>query len=163
MKLSDGVEWSLHCVALLASLPAGATLSNAALAEYHGVSESYLVKHLKQLAKAGILESVPGPRGGFRLARPASSITLLEVTEAVEGPGPFFRCAEIRGNLPCCSSTVFVRPCEINVAMLRAERAWREALRSVTVQGIVEQVAASASPERQAASRRWLEAHLRGV
>ena len=49
----------------------------SALAEYHGLSPSYLLKHLKTLAAAGILESVSGPHGGYRLALSADAITLL--------------------------------------------------------------------------------------
>ena len=42
------------------------------LAEYHGVPAPYLAKHLQALSRAGIVESSPGPRGGYRLARPAA-------------------------------------------------------------------------------------------
>jgi DNA-binding IscR family transcriptional regulator len=73
MKLSDGVEWGIHCAALLAVLPPGAVLPGKALAEYHGISESYLVKHLQALTAAGLLGAGHGPRGGYRLARPAQS------------------------------------------------------------------------------------------
>ncbi|MEM9638412.1 MAG: Rrf2 family transcriptional regulator, partial [Pseudomonadota bacterium] len=69
MKLSDGVEWGAHCVMLLAALPGNARLSGRALADFHGVPESYLLKHLKSLAQAGILASAPGPNGGYGLAR----------------------------------------------------------------------------------------------
>jgi Rrf2 family protein len=62
------------------------------LAEFHGVSESYLLKHLKALAKAGLLQSVAGSKGGFRLGRPANTIMALDVVDAVEGAGPAFRC-----------------------------------------------------------------------
>jgi Rrf2 family protein len=41
---------------------------------------------LRPLASAQILLSVRGPSGGYRLARPASAITVLEVVEAVDGP-----------------------------------------------------------------------------
>jgi Rrf2 family protein len=41
---------------------------------------------LKRLAKAGVLMSLRGPRGGYRLARPAEAISLLEVMEISEGP-----------------------------------------------------------------------------
>ena len=44
------------------------------IAEFHGVGAPYLSKHLQTLARAGILESVAGARGGYRLARPAAEI-----------------------------------------------------------------------------------------
>ena len=58
----------------------------ARLAEYHAVPGPYLAKHLQALTRAGVLESVPGPKGGYRLARPADEITMLEVVEAIDGP-----------------------------------------------------------------------------
>ena len=100
MKLSDGVEWGLHCAALLAAIPAGMVLPGKALAEFHGISESYLLKHLQALTTAGILVSVPGPKGGYRLARPAAEITVLEVVDAIEGRQSAFRCDEIRQRGP---------------------------------------------------------------
>ena len=86
MKMSDGVEWGVHvCVALGRRLPADAALPAAKLAEYHGVPGAYLAKHLQALAGAGILATVKGARGGYRLARPAAEITVLEVVEAIDG------------------------------------------------------------------------------
>ncbi len=61
MRISEGVEWGLHIASVLAALPPRATLPAKALAEFHGVSESYLLKHLKALVEAGVFESVPGP------------------------------------------------------------------------------------------------------
>jgi len=100
MKLSEGVEWGVHCAVVLAGLAPGATLPGKALAEYHGVSESYLLKHLKALTAAELLVSVPGPRGGYRLARPPERITLLDVVQAIDGTQPAFRCTEIRQRGP---------------------------------------------------------------
>lgn len=143
MKLSDGVEQAIHCVAVLAGLSPGGVLAAAALAEYHGVSTSYLLKHLQALSGARILETVPGPKGGYRLARKAEEITLLDVVLAVEGPEPAFRCAEIRQRGPNPLPEKPVRPCEINAAMLRAERAYRAELGRVTIAEILGDVAAN--------------------
>ena len=53
MRMSAGVEWALHCTVLLAVLPPAGTLPGRALAQFHGVSESYLLKHMQALTKAG--------------------------------------------------------------------------------------------------------------
>ena len=50
--------------------------------------------------RAGVLETVKGPRGGYRLARPAAEITVLDVVEAIDGDEPAFRCTEIRRRGP---------------------------------------------------------------
>lgn len=48
--------------------------------------ERFLLKVLHPLVNAGILTSLKGPHGGYRLCRPAKEITLLEVTTALNGP-----------------------------------------------------------------------------
>lgn len=62
------------------------------IAQKRGIPERFLLKVLKPLVAAQVLFSVKGPNGGYRLARPASEITILEVLEAVDGP--------IRGHAP---------------------------------------------------------------
>lgn len=153
MKLSDGVEAAIHCAATLAGLEGGATLPAGALAEAFGLSPSYLLKHLNALSSARILESVPGPAGGYRLARPAKAITLLDIVLAVEGPQPAFRCADIRKRGPVrLPASAYVKPCGINVAMLRAEKAYRAALAAERLSDIVAEFMSDADPRAVAAS-----------
>lgn len=129
------MEWCIHCCTVLAFLPAGAALPAARLAEYHGVPAAYLAKHLQALSRAGIVESVPGPRGGYRLARPATEVSLLDVVDAVEGAEPAFRCTEIRRRGPAAVSDrrAYAAPCAIAGAMGRAEAAWRAELAATSV------------------------------
>ena len=53
------------------------------LAQRHGFPEPFLAKLLQTLARVGILESVRGARGGFRLAKPAHRIVLAEILAAI--------------------------------------------------------------------------------
>jgi Rrf2 family protein len=162
MKLSEGVEWGLHCVCVLAALPAGATLPTKALAEYHGLSETYLSKHLQALTNGRILESVPGPRGGYRLMRPPEEITLLEVVEAIDGHESLFRCTEIRKLGPLAlPSQVYRLPCAINVAMARAEKAWRGALGLQTIADLIIQLSRDIEPQQQQRSEQWITERIR--
>ncbi|HYP76533.1 MAG TPA: Rrf2 family transcriptional regulator [Polyangiaceae bacterium] len=134
MKLTEGVEQAIHSVLLLSGLAVDGVLPASALAEYHGVSTSYLLKHLQALAGAGLLLSVPGPKGGYRLAREPAHITLLDIVLAIEGPEPAFRCSEIRKRGPSPIAAHFHKaPCGVNVAMLRAEKAYRAELEKVTI------------------------------
>ncbi|NOK61768.1 MAG: Rrf2 family transcriptional regulator [Chloroflexi bacterium AL-W] len=162
MKLSDGVEWSLHCAVVLASLPSEATLPGSALAEFHGVSESYLLKHLKALTKTGILESVSGPKGGYRLAKQAEDITLLDIVEAIEGTESAFRCREIRQRGPAClEPSAYKLPCAINATMLQAEQAWKAALRRQTLSDLVEHLGNNLDPRAIEKSGAWLQENVR--
>ena len=147
---------------LLAAVPPGAVLSGSALAEFHGVSESYLLKHLQALVRSGLFESVPGPKGGFRLARAPETITVLDVVTAIDGPEPAFRCTEIRQRGPAgLEPSAYRLPCAIHATMRRAEDAWREVLRGQTLADLAGLVAERT--QRRAITRAvaWLEEHVR--
>lgn len=162
MKLSDGVEAAIHCTALLAGLEEGKTLPASALAEYHGLSQSYLLKHLKELVAEGVLESVPGPHGGYRLARPPEKITLLDIVTAIEGSQPAFRCAEIRQRGPgALEPAAYAKPCGINTAMLKAERAYRAVLAETRISQVIAGYRAEADPRSVAFGCTFLARHQR--
>ncbi|MBV6508151.1 MAG: HTH-type transcriptional regulator IscR [Acidimicrobiales bacterium] len=161
--MSEGVEWAIHCCTVLATLPPQSTLPAAKLAELHGVAGPYLAKHLQALSGAEILEAVPGPRGGYRLARPAPDITLYEIVAAVDGSDRSFRCDEIRRQGPAgvADPSAYRTPCTIAQAMWRAEDAWRRELEAVSVGDIVAGLAGAVDPRQATASLVWIRNALR--
>jgi Rrf2 family protein len=160
--MTEGVEWGLHCVTLAAVLPPEATLSAGRLAEYHGVPTPYLAKHLQALSRAGILDAVAGARGGYRLARPAADVSVLDVVEAIDGAEPSFRCTEIRRQGPArLPAREYRVPCSIHVVMQRADDAWREELRGTSIADLVGMVAASAPPQALVKGLGWMQEALR--
>jgi Rrf2 family protein len=135
--LNEGVEWALHSCLNLGWTGSGQAVSSAKLARLYGLPAAYLNKQLQALVRAGILASSPGPRGGFRLARPLDRITLLDVVVAIEGPDDAFRCTEILRETPDGSSSVDYRQtCVISQAMREAELAWRRQLGAQTLADI---------------------------
>ena len=56
------------------------------IAELLQCSEAHLSKVMQRIHRAGLVRSTRGPKGGYRLERPANAITLLNVYEVVEGP-----------------------------------------------------------------------------
>ncbi|MCZ2526435.1 RrF2 family transcriptional regulator [Streptomyces sp. HB2AG] len=129
MKLPVSTEWLLHCATTLAQLEPGTTASAAQLAQYYDLPAASLAKQLQTLVKAGVLSATTGPRGGFRLARQPSEITLLQIVEAVGGTSSPYECREIRrrgrGALPpedCRNTCVLARK------MADAHEAWRHSL-----------------------------------
>jgi len=158
--MSDGVEWALHCCTVLAVLPDGRCLPAARLAEFHGVPPAYLAKHLQALSAAGIAATEPGPRGGYRLARPAVEITLLDVVLAVDGADTAFRCSEIRQRGPVAAdpeSAVYRRSCGIARAMWRAEQSWRDELQATTVADLIQDLLATVPAEQLVRGAEWVQ------
>ena len=158
MRMSEGVEWAIHCATVLAVVPSDATLSGARLAEYHGVPTAYLAKTLQALARAGIVESVPGRRGGYRLSRPASDITLLDIVLAAEGDEAAFRCTEIRRRGPAAvPARHYQSACGIAAAMWRAEQAWRAELEATTIADVLNHLARALSPQSAVKAAAWMQ------
>jgi len=62
------------------------------IAESTGIPQPYLSKIMLRLARAGLVQSKRGFRGGFRLARPAGQISVLDVADALEGPAWLGSC-----------------------------------------------------------------------
>ena len=160
--MSDGVEWGVHVCVLLAGLSGDAALPAAKLAEYHGVPAAYLAKHLQALAGAGVLTTVKGARGGYRLARPPAEITVLEVVEAVDGAEPAFRCSEIRRRGPAAmAAREYTSVCGIHRAFTRADAAWRAELAQTTIAdlfvGLISEVPRTALEK----GARWLRESAR--
>ena len=157
MRLNEGVEWAAHCLVLLAGLPADTALSAARLAEYHDVPAPYLAKSLQALAGAGIISSRVGRHGGYRLTRPPSEITLLDVVGAVDGEESLFRCTEIRRQGPSrVAARQYPPVCAIAGAMRRAETAWRTELRATTIADLADQVSHQAPPRAMQKTTEWL-------
>lgn len=162
MKMSEGVEWAVHCCTVLAHLPAGLGLPAARLAEFHGVPPTYLAKQLQQLSAAGIVTSSRGRRGGYRLARSPADVSLLDIVLAVDGAEPAFRCSEIRRRGPSQVEDRLYSPvCGIAAAMWRAESAWRKELSAVTVASLIGGMAADVPIDAVRKGAAWLQEVLR--
>src|SRR5438105_4520077 len=86
MKMSRASTYAVHALAHLAEHDDNRPVASHEVAQARGIPEKFLLKVLKPLVNARILVSLKGPNGGYRLAKPANKITLLEVIEAVDGP-----------------------------------------------------------------------------
>jgi Rrf2 family protein len=158
MRLSEGVEWGLHCAVLLAVMPADAALPTSGLAEYHGVPVAYLAKHLQAMSRAGILVAGTGPRGGYRLARPPADVSVLDVVEAIDGDDPAFECLEIRRRGPAAVPAREYRTmCGIHRVMVDADEAWRARLARTSIADLAAGVAQDATPKMIEKFGIWLQ------
>jgi Rrf2 family protein len=85
LRISEAASLGLHTMALLAH-DRRKRFTNREIAAQLGASEHHLAKVMQRLARAGLIDAIRGPQGGFRLAKVPSKVKLLEVFEAIEGP-----------------------------------------------------------------------------
>lgn len=143
MKMSIGVEYALHCLLYMVKMDIHIRIKD--LADFQGVSESYLAKIFTKLGKTGIIQSVPGVKGGYKLGRDANDISFWDVFEAIEGKESFFQCAEIRQknilldqeNLPDSYTKC---PCFIKVVMQEGENEMKNYLSKKTLRWLYQEV-----------------------
>lgn len=161
MQIAKGVEWTTHICTVIALLPPGKGLAVDVLADFFEVPSAYLSKQMQLLRRAGVVESVRGKGGGYRLAKTPDEITLLDIVIAIEGPMPAFRCTEIRQNGPCgLKRADCKRPCEIAAAFAEAERVYRDALKAKTLASIMQEAAMNAKREHLNDIGNWVQQQL---
>lgn len=87
MKLQTSTRLAIHAVAQLAARP-GAQVPAALIARRSGISVNHLVKVLRTLGRARLVEAARGAGGGYRFRGNPRRVTLLEVMELFEDVGP---------------------------------------------------------------------------
>ncbi|TDW17277.1 BadM/Rrf2 family transcriptional regulator [Kribbella kalugense] len=144
--MNEGVEWAMHSCVNLSWAP-GEAVTAKRLAAFYELPTAYLNKQLQALARAGILTSVSGPKGGFQLARDPRNISLLDIVVAIDGPDEAFRCTEILKAGPGADQKAdYTKACLISHAMRTAELAYRRELAGQSIADIAERVV-SQSPD----------------
>jgi Rrf2 family protein len=86
LNLTRQADHALRAVVYLAGQPAGERRKAAEIAAATGIPGPFAARVLSQLQRSGLLAARAGHEGGYVLARPAASLSLLHVIEAMEGP-----------------------------------------------------------------------------
>jgi rrf2 family protein (putative transcriptional regulator) len=143
--ISTGVEYGLHSLLYLVRADAGVEEASVRdLAEFQGISVEFLAKLFTKLARAGLVTATEGVKGGYRLAKAGSRISVFDVIVAIDGDKPLFDCRQIRtrcaifGENPPGWTTRGV--CSIHAVMLSAEKAMREELKTHTLDELAQRV-----------------------
>jgi Rrf2 family nitric oxide-sensitive transcriptional repressor len=92
MIVTRQTDYAVRCVLYLAR-EQDQVSSVGEIAKQMQIPKSFLAKILQCLAREGIAESIRGMKGGFRLLKPSSEITLLDVFIATQGVAPVNSCA----------------------------------------------------------------------
>jgi Rrf2 family protein len=120
---------------------------NREIAAELALPQQYLTKILRALASEGILESQRGRSGGFRLARPAEKITLLDVVDPLDHLSERQAC--ILGQATCSD----VRSCPLHDPWRRISDSLCRMLRGRTLAQLTRQASASGFPRLDGSDR----------
>lgn len=115
---------------------AGRPVQVRRIAERHGIPSPFLVQILQDLKRAGLVGSVRGASGGYRLTRPPQQITLAEVLEIVEGSGQSSTSASTTSPL----APVLLEVCQ-ELSAVRHQR-----LAAITLANLLDRAAAETGP-----------------
>jgi Rrf2 family protein len=108
----------LHLVVASPDKPVGVQV----LADKLGVSRTYLSKMMTQLVKAGLIQSISGVNGGYRLKLKAEDISFLDIIQAIEGTNSIFECSLAHGS-----------GCVVQQVVAEAERQMEQYLKETTI------------------------------
>lgn len=111
--------------------PGGRPASLRSIATRARVPYAYLAKRMPELVGAGLVRSLRGKRGGVLLARPPESITLLEISEAVEARQWLGRC--LLGLTACADD----RACPAHIFWKNARQQIETVLRTTTLADVI--------------------------
>ncbi|NQV58901.1 MAG: Rrf2 family transcriptional regulator [Alphaproteobacteria bacterium] len=87
MRLQKSTEFALYAVLELAADP-GRQMSTADIAVRYGISAHHLAKVMRQLVRAGLIQSVRGVGGGYRFSGNVKRVTLWDIIELFEPEAP---------------------------------------------------------------------------
>jgi len=108
LEITRQADYALRATVEVARMEFGDRAPTAIIAERQRIPLPFLAKIVSQLVVRGILEATRGASGGVSLARPAETITMLEIIEAIDGPITINRCTrdpsvcEMSATCPFC-------------------------------------------------------------
>jgi Rrf2 family protein len=86
LRLSKKADYALIAMKHLATRTDAASSSAREIAEQYDIPVELMAKVLQRLARRGLVSSLQGTRGGYRLSRPTTRISVADIIEAIEGP-----------------------------------------------------------------------------
>lgn len=127
LELTRRGDYAVRAMLALSRHPEGELLSVRRIAEEMDIPARFLPQVMGDLGRAGLVEATTGRSGGYRLARPASEISILDVVDAVEGNSRRRTCV-LRGG-PCGLDGY----CDVHDVFFAAQDAMLQALDGTTL------------------------------
>ncbi|MCS7283418.1 MAG: Rrf2 family transcriptional regulator [Anaerolineae bacterium] len=101
MRLSTRGRYAVRAMLDLALHQGEGLVPRAAIARRQGLSPTYIAHLFRRLERAGLVEGVKGPGGGYRLRRHPAEISVGEIIRVVEGPIALVHCVTPEGQKRC--------------------------------------------------------------
>jgi Rrf2 family protein len=148
LRLSKKADYALMSMKHLALRTDVAGSSSAReISEAYDIPLELLAKVLQRLVRARLLVSVQGTRGGYRLGRPATAISVADVIQAVDGPVTVTACSTDDHNCDQYSK------CSIRDPLWKIKNRTYDALNTVSVAEMAAESEAPAQPQAHTVSR----------
>jgi len=128
LKYSNATNYALHTMVHLMRVPKENAVGVQELAEMQKLSPTYLSKILTKLTKAGLIESTPGAKGGYKIARTQTDASFFDVIKAIEGDANLFDC------------TIHHEGCLIEKTMRQAEENMKQELQEKRLSDLVKEI-----------------------
>lgn len=158
MHMKPGVEQSVYAILLLNMLPDKALLPGEAISQQLGTSPTYFQKLLRKLVSAGLITSVSGVKGGFKLNKKPEDISVFDIYIAIEGQQSLYSSNGVLEDLleleepeQCCLLTDL---------MIEAETAWRSRMEQETIAILSEKMKQERFREKTKNLTEWLSQKL---
>lgn len=126
MQISRAGDYALRAVIYLSRQAEGKLSTIGEIARAQQIPQAFLAKLMPMMIRNQIVNSVQGPKGGYRLARAASEINFLEVIQAIDGPIALVTCQD---DGHCCEFEDF---CTMNEVFAEAQKRLLEFFRGTT-------------------------------
>ena len=134
MKLSTKGRYGLRALIDLAQYGEKEAVSIQSISARQQISDSYLEQLVRKLKKAGLVTSLRGAQGGYRLAKPAEEISVGDVLRALEGSIEAVSCKE--GENPSCVGKDL---CVARYVWQKVNKSIQETVDSIMISQLVEE------------------------
>ena len=141
--ISQRARYAIKALLALAATESGKPLQTREIAEYGGsIPRSFLEQILLDLKRHRFVESRRGKEGGFRLAKPASEITLGNILRIMDGPIAPLSCLSVNFYRRCddCQSE---ENCALRIGLMEAYKAQVESLERTSLAAMLAQANSS--------------------
>jgi len=142
LKFTLRVEYAIKALVRLAL--AESPMSVPQISSLEKIPINFLEQILVRLRRAGLVNSIRGKKGGYVLAKPPESITVLDVIEAVEGKYGLVRCLVPGEHVECY---IPVSDCILRGVWNKVQERITDILSDITIEGIIEEANLRTSEE----------------